>query len=144
MPKTSTDWTALTPPGLDVFEQMAQAAFDALPAHFRQLTGDVLFAVADFPEDDMLDDLGLESPFDLLGLFEGAGMTEMGDTPQTGTLPNRVYLFRRPILDFWAEEEDETLGDIVTHVLVHEIGHHFGYSDEDMEAIEAEAARDEG
>ena len=137
------DWTDLKPPSLDDFEQMAQSAFNALPETFRGLTGDVLFAIADFPDDDMLDDLGLESPFDLLGLFEGSGLTELGDTPQTGTMPNRVWLFRRPILDFWAEEENESLGDIVTHVLVHEIGHHFGYSDDDMEALEAAAAHEE-
>ena len=137
------DWNPLTPPSLDDFEALAEAAFATLPRTFRDLTGDVLFAIADFPDDDMLADLGLESPFDLLGLFEGAGMTELGDTPQTGTLPNRVWLFRRPILDFWAEEESETLGNIIAHVLVHEIGHHFGYSDDDMEAIEAEAEREE-
>ncbi len=140
----TTDWSHLVPPNLDSFEAMADAAFKALPASFRELTGDVLFAIADFPDDDMLDDLGLDSPFELLGLFEGTGMTELGDVPETGTMPNRVWLFRRPILDFWAEQEDETLGDIVTHVLVHEIGHHFGFSDDDMEAIEAEAAGDEG
>lgn len=138
------DWQSARPPSLDDFERMAQSAFNALPATFRDLTGDVLFAIADFPDDDMLDDLGLESPFDLLGLFEGSGLTELGDTPQTGTMPNRVWLFRRPILDFWAEENNETLGDIVTHVLVHEIGHHFGYSDDDMEAIEAAAEREDG
>ena len=137
-------WSSLMPPSLDVFEQLAEAAFAGLPEQFRTLTGDVLFAVADFPDDDMLDDLGLESPFDLLGLFEGAGLTELGVTPQTGTMPNRVWLFRRPILDFWAEQADDTLGDIVAHVLVHEIGHHFGLSDDDMEAIEAEAAREDG
>ena len=108
------------------------------------MTGDVLSPSPTSPTTDMLDDLGLESEFDLLGLFEGLGMTELGDVPQTGTLPNRVWLFRRPILDFWAEEENETLGDIVTHVLVHEIGHHFGLSDDDMEAIEGQAAREDG
>ena len=137
------DWSSFRPPNLDAFEKMARTAFEALPESFRTLTEDVVFAVADFPEDDMLEELGLESPFDLLGLFEGSGLTEIGDSPQTGTLPNRIWLFRRPILDFWAEEGNETLGDIVTHVLVHEIGHHFGYSDDDMEAIEAEAAREE-
>jgi predicted Zn-dependent protease with MMP-like domain len=137
------NWFALAPPSLDAFEDLARTAFEALPVTFRDLTGDVVFAIADFPQDDMLDELGLESEFELLGLFEGAGLTEIGDTPQTGTLPNRVYLFRRPILDFWAEEETETLGDIVTHVLVHEIGHHFGLSDADMEALEAAAAKEE-
>lgn len=137
------DWFPLVPPGLDQFETMAEAAFQSLPERFRDLTGDVVFAIADFPDDDMLAELGLDSPFDLLGLFEGAGLTEIGDTPPTGTMPNRVFLFRRPILDFWAEEELETLGDIITHVLIHEIGHHFGLSDDDMEAIETEAAREE-
>ncbi len=136
------DWVPLRPPTLDDFETLAEKGFATLPASFRARTGDVLFTIADFPEDDVLDDLGLESEFDLLGLFEGAGLTELGDTPQTGTMPNRIWLFRRPILDFWAEQEDETLGDIVTHVLVHEIGHHFGLSDDDMEAIEAEASRE--
>ena len=76
-----------------------------------------------------------------MGLFRGTGMTEEGAVPQTGRLPNQVWLYRRPILDYWAEHE-ETLGSIVTHVLVHEIGHHFGFSDADMEAIEAAAERE--
>ena len=86
----------------------------------------------------MLDEFDMESPFELMGLFTGIGMAQDGAVPQTGQLPNRVYLYRRAILDYWAEHE-ETLGHVVTHVLVHEIGHHFGYSDEDMEAIEAAA-----
>jgi predicted Zn-dependent protease with MMP-like domain len=77
--------------------------------------------------------------FDLLGLFTGVGLAQGGDGPMTGQLPNSVHLYRRAILDYWAEHR-ETLGDIVTHVLVHEIGHHFGLSDEDMERIEASAA----
>ena len=86
--------------------------------------------------------MGLESPFDLMGLFEGVGRAQDGAVPQTGQMPNRVWLYRRPILDYWAESED-TLGEIVTHVLIHEIGHHFGFSDEDMEAIEDAAERGE-
>lgn len=139
-----TDWTDQTPPDLEAFEALANAAFETLPAAFREMTGGVVFAIADFPDDDMLADLGLESPFELLGLFEGLGLTETGDSPVTGTMPNRVWLFRRPILDFWAEEGSETLGDIVTHVLIHEIGHHFGLSDDDMEALEEEASREDG
>ena len=77
------------------------------------------------------------APFDLLGLFEGRGISERF-TVETGEMPNRIRLYRRPILDYWAEN-DETLGDIITHVLIHEIGHHFGLSDEDMERIEASA-----
>lgn len=125
-------------PSLEDFTEMGQTAFARLPEEFRALAGDVVFAVAEFPEDEVLDSLGAESPFDILGLFEGVGMAHQDAVPQTGTMPNRVWLYRRPILDYWAEH-DEALEDIVTHVLVHEIGHHFGLSDDDMEAIEAAA-----
>ena len=94
-------------------------------------------------EDDILEGFGMESPFELMGLFSGIGMTEDGATPQTGQLPNTVYLYRRAILDYWAEHDDNTLGEIVTHVLIHELGHHFGFSDEEMEAIEAQADHDQ-
>lgn len=82
--------------------------------------------------------MACETEFDLLGLFHGSGLTERGSTPLTGEAPNAVWLYRRPILDYWAEH-DEALGDIVTHVLIHELGHHLGLSDADMEAIEAAA-----
>jgi predicted Zn-dependent protease with MMP-like domain len=82
--------------------------------------------------------MGCESPFDLLGLFQGIGLAQASATPESGTFPNMIWLYRRPILDYWAEHE-ETLGHLVTHVLVHEIGHHFGLSDDDMEAIESAA-----
>ncbi len=138
----SDSWSNVRAPSLDDFERMAQAAFDGLPQHFRELTDGVSFALADFPDQSMLDDLGLDSEFELLGLFEGVGLTELGDSPPTGAMPNRIWLFRRPILDYWAEH-DERLDEIVTHVLIHEIGHHFGLSDDDMEALEAQAAREE-
>lgn len=125
-------------PSLEDFTGMGQEAFARLPEGFRALAGDVVFAVAEFPEDEVLDSLGAESPFDILGLFEGVGMAHRDAVPQTGMMPNRVWLYRRPILDYWAEH-DESLEDVVTHVLVHEIGHHFGLSDDDMEAIEAAA-----
>ena len=129
-------------PSIDDFDLLARAALDGLPSPFRELVAEVTCIVAEFPEDDVLDELGIESPFDLLGLFTGIGLAQSGAGPYTGQLPNRVYLYRRPILDYWAEHE-ETLGTIVTHVLVHEMGHHFGYSDDDMEAIEAAAEREE-
>lgn len=132
------DWSTLAAPGLDDFEALALAAHAALPEAFRQLTGEVIVRIADFPEDDVLDEMGLESPFDLLGLFQGVGLAHGAATAATGQMPNQVWLYRRPILDYWSEH-DETLGAIVTHVLVHEIGHHFGLSDDDMEAIEAAA-----
>ena len=118
-------------------------AFARLPELFRQRCAGVAIQIADFPDDDMLDELGLESPFDLLGLFRGIGLAQGGDPAllQTGQMPNMVWLFRRPLLDYWAEH-DETLEHLVTHVLVHEIGHHFGLSDEDMERIEAAAGED--
>lgn len=119
---------------------MAEAAFAALPAGFRGLCEGVVVRITDFPDDETLRDLGLDSPFDLLGLFKGIGLAQGGfsESLQTGQFPNMVWLYRRPILDYWAEH-DEALGTIVTHVLIHEIGHHFGLSDEDMERIEAQA-----
>ena len=129
---------SLTAPTLADFERLARVALDGLPADFRALTGDVIIRVADFPEDEVLDEMGLESPFDLMGLFQGVGLAHASATASTGGLPNQVWLYRRPILDYWAEHE-ETLGDVITHVLIHEIGHHFGLSDDDIDAIEAEA-----
>lgn len=128
-------WGQREAPSLDDIEALAARALDALPEPFRTLASDVECRVAEFPEDAVLDDMGIESPFALLGLFEGIGLTEGGDTPVTGQMPNRVWLYRRPILDYWAEHTD-TLDAIVTHVLVHEIGHHFGLSDDEMYAID--------
>ena len=134
------DWSGLRAPDLAEFERMAQDAFERLPYLFRQRCAGVAIRIADFPDDEMLDALGLESPFDLLGLFRGVGLAQGGDAGllPTGQMPNMIWLFRRPLLDYWAEH-DETLGHLVTHVLVHEFGHHFGLSDDDMERIEAEA-----
>ncbi|HEX9903860.1 MAG TPA: metallopeptidase family protein [Propylenella sp.] len=132
------DWRDAEAPTLDDIEAIARHAFLSLPDDFRALAGDIAFAVAEFPEDDVLEELELESPFDLLGLFHGVGLAHAPAVPHTGAMPNRIWLYRRPILDYWAEHE-ETLGTIVTHVLIHEIGHHFGLSDEDIEAIEAAA-----
>ncbi len=131
-------WVRRPAPDLDEFETIAQAAFDALPAEFRSLCGDLIIRIAEFPDDDMVEELGLTSAFDLLGLFEGAGFAQVGSDSWTGRMPNRISLFRRPILDYWVAH-DETLGAIISHVLIHEIGHHFGLSDDDMERIEARA-----
>ncbi|MCI0467639.1 MAG: metallopeptidase family protein [Beijerinckiaceae bacterium] len=125
-------------PSLAEMEKMAESAFAALPERFRHLCGDVVIRVEDFPDEETLDAMNCESEFDLLGLFSGRGRAQSGATPATGQFPNMVWLYRRPILDYWAEHED-TLGDVVTHVLVHEIGHHFGLSDEDMRRIEQAA-----
>ena len=133
-----TDWSSLKSPSLADFEQLAEAAFAGLPAEFRRLCAGVAIRIEDFPDDETQREMGCDSPFDLLGLFRGVGLAQGAATLQTGQFPNMVWLYRRPILDYWAEH-DETLGHLVTHVLVHEIGHHFGLSDADMEAIEARA-----
>jgi predicted Zn-dependent protease with MMP-like domain len=122
-------------------EALAGRAYARLPAHFRALCADLVIRVEDFPTREVLDTMGLRSRYDLLGLFQGIGLAQEGIT-QTGRMPNIVYLYRRPILDYWAEHE-ETLGAVVTHVLIHEMGHHFGFSDEDMEALEEQAAREQ-
>jgi predicted Zn-dependent protease with MMP-like domain len=134
----SAAWASREAPSLDDLETLAAAAFAGLPAEFRRLTGEIEIRVADFPDRDALDELGLESEFDLLGLFQGTGLAHQAATAFTGEMPNRIWLYRRPILDYWAEHE-ESLGSIVSHVLIHEIGHHFGLSDDDMEAIERAA-----
>jgi len=131
----ATDWAGAQAPTLADFERLADQAFARLPEAFRRLCEGVVVRIDEFPDDDTLAEMGLESPFDLLGLFRGAGLAQGGAILATGQFPNMIWLYRRPILDYWAEHE-ETLGALITHVLVHEIGHHFGLSDEDMEAIE--------
>ena len=125
-------------PSLDDIETIARDSFAALPDRFRELVGEVPIRVTDFPEEDVLRDLGIESEFDILGLFQGIGLAHDSAAAHTGQMPNMIWLYRRPIIDYWAEHE-ETLGAVVSHVLIHEIGHHFGLSDDDMEALEAEA-----
>lgn len=127
-------------PSLDDFEAMARAAFAGLPREFRDLTGDVMFAVQDFPDRDTLDGLGLRSGYQLLGLFHGAPLAARVANA-AGPEPTMIFLYRQPILNVWAHGRDD-LADIVRHVLVHEIGHHFGLSDADMEAIEATVDQD--
>jgi predicted Zn-dependent protease with MMP-like domain len=131
-------WADIQAPSLEELDELARAAYAGLPDEFRQLTGDIEIRVDDFPDKESLEELGLESEFDLLGLFVGVGLAHGEAVASTGSMPNRVWLYRRPIIDYWAEHE-ETLGAVVSHVLIHEIGHHFGLSDEDMEAIEAAA-----
>ena len=130
--------SGLTAPTLADIERLADEAFARLPEAFRALCGEVIIRVDDFPTDEVLEEMEAETPFDLLGLFTGVGMAQDAAVAETGRMPNTIYLDRRPLLDYWAEH-DETLGHLVTHVLVHEIGHHFGLSDDDMEAIEERA-----
>ena len=132
-----SSWRNARAPSLEDLETLAAAAWENLPDHFRKMCADVVVRVEDFATDDVLASLGIEDPFDLMGLYHGVSLDRrsFSDLPQQ---PDMVFLYRRAILDYWADS-DEALGDIITHVLVHEIGHHFGFSDEDMHRIESEA-----
>jgi predicted Zn-dependent protease with MMP-like domain len=130
-------WRGAKAPSLAELEELAATVFARLPRRFRDLAADVVIRVDDFPADEVLDELKAETEFDLLGLFHGVGLPFRSESAAV-QMPNMIWLYRRPILDYWAEH-DETLGAIVKHVLVHEIGHHFGLSDADMAAIEAAA-----
>ncbi|MBV8536084.1 MAG: metallopeptidase family protein [Alphaproteobacteria bacterium] len=131
-------WRSVKAPSLAELEVLAAEVFARLPQQFRALATDVVIQVDDFPSDEVLDTMKAETEFDLLGLFQGVGLPFRAESAPL-QMPNMIWLYRRPILDYWAEH-DETLGSIVQHVLVHEIGHHFGLSDEAMAAIE-QAAR---
>ncbi len=125
------------PTALEI-DEIAVGAFARLPAAFRRLCEGLVIQVVDFPDDETLDEMGAQTEFDLLGLFRGRGLAHKPALDETGAMPNMIWLYRRPLLDFWCDGED-TLEEVVTHVLIHEIGHHFGLSDADMEAIEARA-----
>ena len=127
-------WASAKAPSLAEMEAMAHDVFERLPPDFRELCEGVVIRVDDFPTDEVLDDMEAESEFDLLGLFQGVGLPFRSESAPL-QMPNMIWLYRRPILDYWAEH-DEALGAIITHVIVHEIGHHFGLSDDDMETIE--------
>jgi len=135
-------WRSRKAPSLAELEMLAGEVFGRLPQKFRDLCADIIIQVDDFPSDEVLDEMGAQSEFDLLGLFQGVGLPFRSESAPV-RMPNMIWLYRRPILDYWAEH-DETLGAIVQHVLVHEIGHHFGLSDADMQAIEAAAEETTG
>jgi len=122
------------PPTSDEIEEIARAALKALPEPFAESLGDVVLLVEDFADDETLKSMGIEDPFELSALYEGVPLTEQS-VSQSGTLPETIRLFRRPILDEWVAGDD-TLETLIAHVLVHEVGHHFGLSDDDMHALE--------
>jgi predicted Zn-dependent protease with MMP-like domain len=130
-------WRPVKAPSLATLEVLAGEVFRQLPKSFRDLCADLVIQVDDFPSEDVLTEMQAETEFDLLGLFQGIGLPFRSESAAV-QMPNMIWLYRRPILDYWAEH-DETLGAIVQHVLVHEIGHHFGLSDADMEGIEQTA-----
>jgi predicted Zn-dependent protease with MMP-like domain len=127
-------WLPVKAPSLAELEVLAGEVFRQLPKEFRDLCTDLVNQVDDFPTEEVLNEMRAETEFDLLGLFQGVGLPFRAESAPM-QMPNMIWLYRRPILDYWAEH-DETLGAIVRHVLVHEIGHHFGLSDADMESIE--------
>jgi len=131
------DWRPQKAPSLSEFEAIAHEAYARLPSHFRDRCDGVVLQVAEYPTDEVLDSMGIASELDLMGLFQGVGLPFQSEAAPV-QMPNMVFLYRVPILLYWAEH-DETLGHIITHVLVHEIGHHFGLSDDDMHAIERSA-----
>lgn len=130
-----TDWNKATAPTLAEFEALAQTAWNKLPAEFRTLAGDVVIRIEDFANDDLLDEMEIEDPFELTGLYQGVSL-DRRSVSDAAREPDMVSLYRRAILDEWASS-DEELGHLVAHVLIHEIGHHFGFSDDDMDAIES-------
>jgi predicted Zn-dependent protease with MMP-like domain len=132
------DWKGATAPTLADFEIIAASAWERIQPEFREVCGDLVIRIEDFALDEVLDELDIDSPFDLMGLYQGLSLDQKSvlDVPRE---PDMVFLYRRAILDYWTENGDETLDDIITHVLIHEIGHHFGFSDDDMEEIETQA-----
>ena len=123
-----------TPPDLPDIEALAREAMALIPPELRRWANGVVVQVTDFPDEDTIEEMGLESPFDLLGLYRGVNLLEKSVT-ETPEDVDTIHLYRRPILDYWCET-GEDLRDLVRHVLIHEIGHHFGFSDEEMEQIE--------
>ncbi len=134
----TSEWRDALAPDIATFQTIAVQAWERLPASFRELCDDVVIRVQDFADDDVLDELGIESPFDLMGLYQGVAMTQKSVADAVPNGPDLVVLYRRAIIDEWANGED-SLGEIIAHVLIHEVGHHFGFSDDDMERIEADA-----
>lgn len=125
------DYTAPSP---DEIEQLARETLAKLPHAFRKAAADVVIQVGEFADDETLEELDAE-PFDLTGIYQGVPITEKSSMDQP-IGPDTVWLFRRPILDEWAERGDVTIEDLVRHVTIHELAHHFGWSDDDIAAID--------
>jgi predicted Zn-dependent protease with MMP-like domain len=120
---------------IDQIGAMARTAVDGLPEPFRSAAAQVVVQVVDWPSDDVLDDLGIEDPLDLTGLYEGIPLTEKS-VMDSGYGPDLVWLFREPILAEWRDRGNVDLAELVAHVTIHEFAHHFGWSDEDIATID--------
>lgn len=129
------DWLGRTAPELETIEQMARATVADLPPVFSAAAAQVAIRVEDFAPEDLLDDMNVEDPFELTGLYDGIPMTEKS-VMDVVDRPDTIWLFRRPILDEWAERGDVTLGQLVAHVMIHELAHHFGWSDAEIAEID--------
>jgi predicted Zn-dependent protease with MMP-like domain len=129
------DWSPVLPPGIEDIERLARAAIDALPDAYRAAAATIALRVEDFATDEMLDELDLTDPFELSGLYEGTPLTEKSVMDQPHG-PDTIWLFRRAILDEWIDRNEVPLGEMVAHVLVHELAHHFGWSDDDIAGID--------
>lgn len=127
-------------PSADEIEALARAALERLPPQFAAHLGELVLTVEEFADPALLAQMGIEDPFELTGVYEGLPLHEKS-IDHSGQVPDRIRLFRQPILDEWIERGDEALENLVAHVLVHEVGHHFGLSDETMHALE-DAAED--
>lgn len=122
------------PPTLDDIEALARAAWAELPGEFRALAGDVIFRIEDFASEDVLAEMEIEDPFELTGLYQGVDLTQQSVMDPAPATP-MVFLYRRALLEEWIELEGVALKDLVAHILVHEVGHHFGFSDDQMDAL---------
>lgn len=131
-----TNWREIPSPSLGDIEKIAAEVYETIPQVLRSRVDEVVIRVEQFAGDETLADLGMKSPFELLGLYRGVSLDQKStlDLPQDVDM---IFLYRRPLLDYWCETGEE-LDTLIRHVLVHEIGHHFGYSDDDMEAIDSD------
>ncbi|WP_089273526.1 metallopeptidase family protein [Puniceibacterium sediminis] len=125
----------LTAPDLDSFYRMALAAIDQLPPGFQSAARAVILQVEDMPQQDVLRDLDIDDPMDLTGLYDGIPMTEKCFA-DPAPWPDTIWLFRKPILAEWRDRGNVGLADLVTHVMVHELAHHFGWSDADIATVD--------
>ncbi|HEY6919039.1 MAG TPA: metallopeptidase family protein [Tabrizicola sp.] len=122
-------------PSLALLEQLAHEAISTLPEPFREPATHIRLRIEEFPDEDMLDELQIDDPFELTGLYDGIPLTEKSTADQV-IKPDVIWLFRRPILDEWAERGDVSIQELISHVVVHELAHHFGWSDEDIAKID--------